>query len=104
MDIKDQMIEAYERGETSYEGAYDYVRDRMADSADRLRTERKEAGTAKPTKTRVRGLKDVVSKALFNRPHSGTAPYIEATKALDELATLAGSAVELGAKNEDAPS
>lgn len=37
MDIKDRMIEAYERGETSYEGAYDYVREQDADRADRAR-------------------------------------------------------------------
>lgn len=34
MDLKDRMIEAYERGETSYEDAYDYVREQDADRAD----------------------------------------------------------------------
>lgn len=42
MDIKDQMIEAYERGETTYEGAYDHVRSQLADRVDLKRKEQKE--------------------------------------------------------------
>ena len=41
-DFKDRMIEAYERGECSYEGSYDYVREQMADEGDALRKQRKE--------------------------------------------------------------
>lgn len=42
MDFKDRMIEAYERGECSYEGSYDYVRESMADAADLARKREKE--------------------------------------------------------------
>lgn len=42
MDFKDQMIEAYERGDCSYEGAYDHVRESMADAADARRKADKE--------------------------------------------------------------
>lgn len=41
-DFKDQMIEAYERGECSYEGSYDYVRESLADAADLARKREKE--------------------------------------------------------------
>lgn len=34
MDFKDRMIEAYERGECTYEGSYDYVRDSYASIYD----------------------------------------------------------------------
>lgn len=37
MDFKDRMIEAVERGFTTDENAYDYVRESMADAADRKR-------------------------------------------------------------------
>lgn len=37
MGFKDRMIEAVERGETTMENAYDYVREQMADAADRQR-------------------------------------------------------------------
>ena len=36
-DFKTRMIESYERGECSYEDSYDYVRESMADAADRAR-------------------------------------------------------------------
>lgn len=42
MDIKDRMIEAYERGECGYTDAYDYVREGMADAADHCRKQGKE--------------------------------------------------------------
>lgn len=42
MSMEDRMIEASERGECSYEGAYEHVRESMADSADRARDRRKE--------------------------------------------------------------
>lgn len=42
MDFKDRMIEAYERGECGYYEAYDYVRESMADAADRQRKAEKE--------------------------------------------------------------
>lgn len=37
MDFKDRMIEAVERGFTTDENAYDYVRESMADAADQKR-------------------------------------------------------------------
>ena len=40
--MKTRMIEAYERGECSYEGSYDYVREQTADQADLLRKQRRE--------------------------------------------------------------
>lgn len=42
MDFKDRMIEAYERGQCSYEGAYEHVRESMADAADARRKADKE--------------------------------------------------------------
>lgn len=36
-DIKDQMIEAVERGWTTDDQAYDYVRESLTDGADRAR-------------------------------------------------------------------
>ena len=36
-DFKDRMIEAVERGETTMENAYDYVRESLAHAADRKR-------------------------------------------------------------------
>lgn len=44
MGIKDQMIEAYERGYCSYERSYDFVREQMIDNADLERKRRKETG------------------------------------------------------------
>lgn len=44
MDMKDRMIEAYERGECSYDGAYDHVRESLADSADQRRKAERESG------------------------------------------------------------
>lgn len=41
-DMKTRMIESYERGECSYEGSYDYVRESMAHAADRARDREKE--------------------------------------------------------------
>lgn len=41
-DFKDRMIEAIERGWTSEDRAYDFVRDSMADRADSDRKRRKE--------------------------------------------------------------
>lgn len=41
-DFKDRMIEAYERGECSYEGAYDHVRESLADRADMQRKQFRE--------------------------------------------------------------
>jgi hypothetical protein len=35
MDFEDRMIEAVERGECSEDEAYDYVRDSLADAAER---------------------------------------------------------------------
>lgn len=37
MDFKERMIEAVENGLTTEENAYDYVRESMADAADRKR-------------------------------------------------------------------
>ena len=42
MDIKTEMIEAFERGDCGYAESYEYVRERMADQADLLRKQRKE--------------------------------------------------------------
>lgn len=41
-DMKDRMIEAFERGECGYAESYDYVRERMADQADLERKARRE--------------------------------------------------------------
>ena len=41
-DFKDRMIEAYEHGECSYEGSYDYARESMAEGADLVRKAAKE--------------------------------------------------------------
>lgn len=46
MSFKDRMIEAVERGETTMENAYEYVRESMADRADIARKEQKERGFA----------------------------------------------------------
>lgn len=42
MDFKDRMIEAVERGWTDERNAYEYVRESMADGADRARKRAKE--------------------------------------------------------------
>lgn len=47
MDIKDRMIEAYERGECGYYEAYDYVVGSMALSADLARKRDREKAEAK---------------------------------------------------------
>ena len=47
-DFKDQMIEAVERGRTSEEGAYQFVRASWADAGDMLYTRMKEAGYRNP--------------------------------------------------------
>lgn len=44
-DMKSRMIEAEERGFTTAENAYDYVREQMADAADQQRKEAKENPT-----------------------------------------------------------
>ncbi len=44
-DFKDRMIEAIERGETTEENAYDYVREATADAADARRKELREAAS-----------------------------------------------------------
>lgn len=43
MDYKDSMIDAIERGYTTEDQAYDYVRESMADGADRQRKAAKES-------------------------------------------------------------
>ena len=47
MDIKTEMIEAFERGDCGYAESYDYVRERMADQADLLRKQRSENAVAR---------------------------------------------------------
>lgn len=42
MDFKDRMIDAIERGYTTEDQAYDYVRESTADTADRQRKAAKE--------------------------------------------------------------
>jgi hypothetical protein len=41
-DMKDRMIEAYERGECGYYESYDYVRESMLNGADMQRKAAKE--------------------------------------------------------------
>jgi hypothetical protein len=41
-DMKDRMIEAYERGECGYYESYSYVREQMADAADMRRKAERE--------------------------------------------------------------
>lgn len=48
MTFKDEMIAAIERGECTDEGAYDYVRESMADAADRRKDEAKENACVDP--------------------------------------------------------
>jgi hypothetical protein len=48
MDFKDQMIEAVERGWSSEEGAYDFVRSSWAGGADDLYKRMKEEGYRNP--------------------------------------------------------
>lgn len=47
-DFKEEMIEAVERGETSEEGAYQYVSVNWVGVTDDLRTRMKEAGYRNP--------------------------------------------------------
>ena len=54
-DMKDRMIEAFERGECSYEESYDYVRESLADAADRRRKAERESGGVLPPTPPVRG-------------------------------------------------
>lgn len=46
--FEERMIEAVERGETTEEASYEYVRESLADAADIRRKAERENGTPEP--------------------------------------------------------
>jgi hypothetical protein len=77
-DMKDRMIEAYERGWCSYEGSYDYVREQYAAAADLERKRAKEDAADEAEDRLNARLKATADEILAMRTDSPSEPQPEA--------------------------